>query len=152
MSLNLAQLNLAQMTMPADHPDMSDFIGNLDRINAIADKSPGFIWRYTEEDYSASQAVFGPNMLVNMSVWESIEDLTEFTYKSPHLAIYKRRKEWFTKMDSPHMVCWYVEEGNIPSLEEARARIKHLQSHGETPYAFTFRKQFSMEEALAFQR
>ena len=129
MSLNLAQLNLAQMTMPADHPDMSDFIGN-----------------------SASQAVFGPNMLVNMSVWESIEDLTEFTYKSPHLAIYKRRKEWFAKMDSPHMVCWYVEDGNIPSLEEARARIKHLQSHGETPYAFTFRKQFSMEEALAFQR
>ena len=152
MSLNLAQLNLAQMTMPADHPDMSDFIGNLDRINAIADKSPGFIWRYTEEDYSASQAVFGPNMLVNMSVWESIEDLTEFTYKSPHLAIYKRRKEWFAKMDSPHMVCWYVEEGNIPSLEEARARIKHLQTHGETPHAFTFRKQFSMEEALAFQK
>ena len=150
MSFHLAQLNLAKMTMPADHPDMADFVNNLDRINAIADESPGFIWRYTEEDYTASQAVFGSNMLVNMSVWESIETLTDFTYKSPHLAIYKRRKEWFAKMDSPHMVCWYVEEGHIPTLEEAKTRIGYLETHGETPYAFTFRKQFSIAESLAF--
>lgn len=151
MSLKLAQLNLAKMTMPVDHPEMADFVNNLDKINALADKSPGFIWRYTEEDYSVSEAVFGPNMLVNMSVWEGIEDLTDFTYKSPHLAIYKRRKEWFAKMDSPHMVCWFVKEGHIPSLEEAKERIGYLEAHGETPYAFTFRKQFSIEEALAFQ-
>lgn len=150
MSLKLAQLNLAKMTMPVDHPDMSDFVNNLDRINALADQSTGFVWRYTEEDNTASKAVFGPDMLVNMSVWEGIEDLTTFTYKSPHLAIYKRRKEWFVKMDSPHMVCWYVEEGHIPSLEEAKERIAYLEVHGETPYAFSFRKPFSRQEARSY--
>ena len=150
MSLKLAQLNLAKMTMPVDHPDMSDFVNNLDRINALADESAGFVWRYTEEDNTASKAVFGPDMLVNMSVWEGIEDLKTFTYKSPHLAIYKRRKEWFAKMESPHMVCWYVEEGHIPSLEEAKARIAYLKVYGETPYAFSFRKPFSRQEARAY--
>ena len=150
MSLKLAQLNLAKMTLPVDHPDMSDFVNNLDRINALADQSAGFVWRYTEEDNTASKAVFGPDMLVNMSVWEGIEDLTNFTYKSPHLAIYKRRKEWFAKMDGPHMVCWYVEEGHIPSLEEAKERIAYLEVHGETPYAFSFRKPFSRQEARSY--
>ncbi|MDH3699401.1 MAG: DUF3291 domain-containing protein [Flavobacteriaceae bacterium] len=150
MSLKLAQLNLAKMTLPVDHPDMSDFVNNLDRINALADQSAGFVWRYTEEDNTASKAVFGPDMLVNMSVWERIEDLTNFTYKSPHLAIYKRRKEWFAKMDGPHMVCWYVEEGHIPSLEEAKERIAYLEVHGETPYAFSFRKPFSRQEARSY--
>ncbi|NND16614.1 MAG: DUF3291 domain-containing protein [Eudoraea sp.] len=151
MKLVLAQLNLAQMTLPMDHPDMTDFVNNLDRINALADQSTGFIWRYTEEDNTASTTVFGSNMLVNMSVWERLEDLMEFTYKSPHLAIYKRRKEWFSKMKIPHMVCWYVEAGHIPSLEEAKTRIEHLDMHGETPFAFTFRKQFSTEQAIAYQ-
>jgi hypothetical protein len=150
MSLNLAQLNLAKMTMPVDHPDMSDFVNNLDQINALADQSTGFVWRYDEEDPTASIEIFGANMLVNMSVWERMEDLTSFTYKSPHLAIYKRKKEWFAKMDGPHMVCWYVDEGHIPTLEEAKERIKHLEIQGETPYAFSFRKPFSREEARAY--
>lgn len=150
MSLKLAQLNLAKMNMPIEDPGMSDFVNNLERINALADQSAGFVWRYSEEDNTIAEAVFGPNMLVNLSVWERIEDLTTFTYKSPHLAIYKRRKEWFAKMDSPHMVCWYIEEGHIPSLEEAKERIAYLQIHGETPYAFSFRKPFSREEARAY--
>ncbi|MBT8236331.1 MAG: DUF3291 domain-containing protein [Bacteroidia bacterium] len=151
MSLNLAQLNLAKMKMPIDHPDMSDFVNNLENINALADHSAGFIWRYDEEDNTEAVSVFGPNMLINISVWERIEDLIDFTYKSPHLAIYKRKKEWFAKMDTPHIVCWYVEAGKIPSLEEAKTRMIYLQSHGETPFAFTFKKQFSREEAQAFQ-
>jgi len=151
MSHHFAQLNLAEMTLPLDDPSMADFVNNLDRINGIAENSPGFVWRYTEPDNTASTAVFGNNMLVNMSVWASKEELLDFTYKSPHVEIYKRRKEWFGKMKGPHMVCWYVQEGHIPTLEEARARIAYLSEHGETPWAFTFRSEYTTEDAADYK-
>lgn len=151
MRYHLAQLNIAEMSMPYDDPGMADFVNNLDRINGIADDSPGFIWRYTEPDNTASAAIFGDTMLVNMSVWADKQSLLDFTYKSPHVAIYKRRKEWFRKMKGPYMVCWYVPEGHIPSLEEARDRLDHLSANGETPWAFTFRADFVPEDLSGYR-
>lgn len=150
MKYYFAQLNIAEMTMPYEDPDMADFVNNLDRINGIAEESPGFIWRYTEPDSTASAAVFGDTMLVNMSVWTNKQALLDFTYRSPHVDIYKRRKEWFRKMKGPHMVCWYVPAGHIPTLEEARERMDYLARNGETPWAFTFRADFMPEDLNAY--
>ncbi|MEO1437905.1 MAG: DUF3291 domain-containing protein [Bacteroidota bacterium] len=151
--MHLAQLNIANMLEPLDHPVMKDFVDNLDRINTIADKSPGFIWRLKDDLGDATRLKFGdnPNTLVNMSVWRSLADLFAYVYHSDHVEIFKRKKEWFQKMESMHMVLWYVEEGHIPDLAEAEERLNHLQEKGETPYAFTFRKRFSIDDWQQYQ-
>ena len=151
MKYHFAQLNLAEMVIPLEDPAMADFVNNLDRINGLADNSQGFIWRFTEPDNSASTGVFGANMLVNMSVWTSKQALLDFTYRSPHVEIYKRRKEWFGQMKGPHMVCWYVQQGHIPTLEEARERLEYLAANGETPWAFTFRTEFQPGDLSDYQ-
>lgn len=151
--MHLAQLNIANMLETIDHPVMKDFVDNLDRINDIADKSPGFIWRLKDDLGDATRIKFGdnPNTLVNMSVWRSLADLFAYVYHSDHVEIFKRKKEWFTKMESLHMVLWYVEEGHIPDLAEAQERLLYLQENGETPFAFSFRKRFSIDDWQQFQ-
>ena len=147
MKYQLAQLNLARMTVPLDDPVMVDFVNNLDRINRLAEESKGFVWRYIEERDADGSDVFDPNtLLVNMSVWSSLEDLFNFTYQTAHVEIFKRRKEWFTSMEGMHMVCWYIPEGEFPSLSEAAERLDHLNKHGQTPYAFTFKGRFSPDD------
>lgn len=150
MKHHFAQLNIAELTMSLEDTGMMDFVTNLDRINGIAEQRPGFIWRFTEPDNSASMAVFGENMLVNMSVWTNKQALLDFTYRSPHLEIYKRRKEWFRKMNGPQMVCWYIKAGHIPSLEAAKERLDYLAQYGETPWAFTFRSNFVPEDLAGY--
>lgn len=86
-----------------------------------------------------------------MSVWESVAHLFEFTFHSDHLTIFKRKKEWFHNMKVRHFVMWYIEEGHLPDLMEAKDRLNHLNEHGETPYAFTFRKKFTIIDWLAWQ-
>ena len=151
MKYHFAQLNLALLSLPYEHPALADFVNNLDRINQIADNSEGFIWRFTEPDNRYSEAVFGANKLVNMSVWNGKQALLDFTYRSPHVEIYKRRKEWFKKMDGPHMVCWYIPEGHLPTLEEAYERLQYLTEYGESPWAFTFRSNFTPVEAASYR-
>ncbi len=149
MDRNLAQINIAKMLAPLDSPVMADFVGNLDRINARAEKSPGFVWRLVEENNNAiSLNVFNDNFLiVNMSVWKSRDDLFNFTYQSDHRDIFKRKKEWFSKMKDMHMAFWYVKNGSNPTPDEAKERLRYLNEHGETPYAFTFKSGFSPEDA-----
>ncbi|MEM6722520.1 MAG: DUF3291 domain-containing protein [Bacteroidota bacterium] len=151
--MHLAQLNIANMLEPLDHPVMKDFVDNVDRINEIADKSPGFIWRLQDELGDATRIKFGdnPNTLVNMSVWRSLADLFAYVYHSDHVEIFKRKKEWFQKMEAMHIVLWYVEEGYIPDLAEAQERLSYLQTYGESPFAFTFRKRYSIDDWLQFQ-
>lgn len=151
MIYHFAQLNIAPLSLPYEHPDLTDFVNNLDRINQIAENSEGFVWRYTEPDTRDSEAIFGKNVLVNMSVWTGKQALLDFTYDSPHIEIFKRRKEWFKKMETPHMVCWYIPEGYIPSLEEARERLEYVTRFGESPWAFTFRSNFTPEEAASYE-
>ncbi len=136
------------MLTPIDDPIMIDFVNNLDRINAIADKSKGFVWRLTgDQDNATALRVFEDDfMIINMSVWKNKQSLFEFTYNSSHVAIMKRKKEWFSKMKDIHMVLWYVEEGHIPTPEEAKKRLSYIRNHGESPYAFSFKSDFSIND------
>lgn len=149
---HLAQINIAKMLAPLDSPIMADFVANLERINALADDSPGFIWRLQgEEDNATALRVFEDNyLIVNMSVWTSIDALFAFTYQSAHKEIFKRKKEWFSKMQEMHMACWYIPKGHEPTTEEAKQRLAYLNAHGETPYAFTFKNKVTAEEAASF--
>ena len=148
MNFHLAQLNIGRILAPLDSPVMADFVNNLDKINALAETSSGFIWRLKDDANNATSIhVFDDQrIIVNMSVWETLEQLYEFTYKTMHTEFLKRRKEWFEKMGEMYYVLWYVPSGHIPDVGEARARLEHLRAHGETPYAFSFSKRFPPED------
>ncbi|NND63612.1 MAG: DUF3291 domain-containing protein [Flavobacteriaceae bacterium] len=151
--MNLAQFNIAEALDSIDSPIMADFVANVDRINALADKSLGFVWRYDDdegEDLFSLEAYKSKFILVNMSVWKDRTSLFDYVYKSAHVEIYKRKKEWFSKMPKMHMVLWFIEDGDIPTLNEGKQRLEYLQKHGETPYAFSFKSDFNIEDLEAF--
>ncbi|MEM7312341.1 MAG: DUF3291 domain-containing protein [Planctomycetota bacterium] len=144
MKYQLAQLNIARFMKPADHPDNADFVNNLDRVNAIAEKQPGFVWRLTGDGNDALdvQAFDDPNIAVNMSVWEDLDSLADFAYRNEdHLAIMRRRAEWFEKT-KVHLVLWWVEAGHVPTLDEAKDRLNALIADGPSENAFTFRSPY----------
>lgn len=144
MTHQLAQFNIARFKLPQDHPANVDFVNNLDRVNAIAESQPGFVWRFTGEGNDALdvQAFEDPNIAVNMSVWADLESLGAFVYRNKdHLAIMRRRNEWFEKIRF-HLVLWWVENGHIPSIDEAKIRLEMLLKYGPTRDAFTFRQPF----------
>jgi hypothetical protein len=129
---------------PVDAPALADFTALLDPVNAIADDSPGFVWRLqTEEGNATSIPVFGDDrLIVNMSVWESIDLLVDFVYRSgDHLAVMRRRREWFERI-RVFMALWWVPAAHRPTVAEAEKRLEHLRAHGPTPFAFTFRERF----------
>ena len=154
MVYQLAQLNIARLQAPLDHPQLSEFVNNVDRINALAEKSPGFVWRYISNPNAdlneAIQVFHDPMLIVNLSVWETLDHLFKYTYRTDHVEIFRKRKQWFHKFEGRHMVCWYLQKGMIPTLQEAKDRLQHLEEHGETPFAFTFKKSFTVQEAASF--
>ncbi|MEM9301510.1 MAG: DUF3291 domain-containing protein [Pseudomonadota bacterium] len=140
-AFHLAQLNVGITKGPMDSPIMAEFANNLDRINALAEASPGFVWRLQDEDGNATALrPFDDDTLVNLSVWESADALKAYVYQSAHADIMKRRREWFIKMFKAHLVLWWVPAGHRPSTDEARDRLEHLHTHGPSPHAFTFAK------------
>lgn len=147
-SFHIAQLNIAKMKADIDDPIMKDFVDNLEGVNATADNSPGFVWRLeTDEGDATDLRLFEDNMLlVNMSVWESIDDLKKFVYESFHLEILKRKKEWFDKFDSVYQVMWWLKVGTLPEVDEAKARLAYLQANGASEFAFNFQKYFPASE------
>lgn len=152
MEFHLAQINIAKMLAPIDSPVMSEFVANLDRINALAEKSDGFIWRLKDETNNATSIkIYNDDFLiVNMSVWSSTEALFKFVYQSQHLEVFKKRQAWFEKTSQMHLALWYIPAGHSPTVAEAVARLDHLRAHGETPYAFSFRRKFTAAEANGF--
>lgn len=144
-SHHLAQLNIARMLAPIDSPLMSEFVAQLDAINALADGSPGFVWRLKGAGNDATSLRPFPDdfIIVNMSVWESIDALKQFVYRSDHARVLRERAKWFEKMGESHMVMWWVPAGHIPSVGEARDRLLRLREQGETAEAFTFRTAFA---------
>ena len=150
--MHIAQMNVATALYDLDQPGMADFMGNLDRVNALAEASPGFLWRLKGEGNDATdlRASDDPRFIVNMSVWASIEALFDFAYRSDHRAIMVRRREWFAKPEGPYQVLWWVAPGAFPSVDEGLARLRHLAERGPTPRAFTFKTAFSVSEALSF--
>lgn len=149
MKYVLAQLNIGRMLAPTDDPLVADFMNNLERINALAEQSPGFVWRYQDETGNATDTrpYDDPSILINFSVWESREALFNFTYQSEHVEFFRRRREWFEKMEQAYLVLWWIPAGHLPTIEEAKERLAHLQAHGATPYAFTFKQYFEPETA-----
>ena len=141
---HIAQVNIARMLYPIDAPEMVDFVNNLDPINALADAAPGFVWRLqTDEGNATSLQPYADDMLIlNMSVWEDIESLKEYTFKSAHVEFVRRRKEWFELFKGSYTALWWIPAGHIPTMEEAKERLAHLEEHGETAVAFTFKKSF----------
>lgn len=142
-SFHLAQLNLAHLSAPIDSPQLADFVDNLDRINALAEGSPGFVWRLqTEEGDATSIDYFGPEVIANMSVWEDVDSLHNYVYHTAHIEVLRRKKEWFEKMRESHMVLWWIPAGHLPTLLEADARLRFLRKYGSTPDAFTFKQAY----------
>jgi hypothetical protein len=140
----LAQANIARMRAPLEDPIMEGFRTQLDTINAIADASPGFVWRLQTEDGDATaiRAFEDDRILFNMSVWDSIEALHGYVYRSGHVDLLRNRRSWFEPLEGPPLVLWWVARGHIPSLEEAKANLELLRRDGPTPAAFTFRTFF----------
>jgi hypothetical protein len=140
----LAQLNIGIIKAPMDSPLMAGFASNLDRINALAEATDGFVWRLqTEEgDATAIRPFENANMLVNMSVWRDLDSLSQYVYKSAHVEPMRKRREWFVRMNEAFLVLWWVPKGHRPSVTEAIERLELLRAQGPTADAFTFRQSY----------
>ena len=142
---HLAQVNIGRFRAPLESPIMNGFRSALDPINALADHSPGFVWRLQTEDGNATAIRLDPDddlMAINMSVWETLEALQQFVYKSRHVETLRARQQWFLPIEGPILALWWIPAGQIPTVADARVRLDHLQAHGPTPFAFTFRTPF----------
>jgi hypothetical protein len=140
----LAQVNIGRLIAPLDDPRIADFIAQLDPVNALAERSPGYVWRLRSAAGNATDIAYSddPFVIVNMSVWEDLESLKKFVYASDHIAPFRQRAKWFEKMDKPNYCLWWIPAGHIPTVAEGRERLEHYQRHGSTPYAFWFQKWF----------
>lgn len=140
----LAQLNIAAMKGPADGPVMASFVAQLDELNTLADEAPGFVWRLQSEDGDATSIrAFGDRVLVNMSVWASVQALRDYAYGGRHLEVLRDRREWFEGATRPYQVLWWVPAGHTPSIDEAKRRLEHLERRGPTAEGFTFQQVFA---------
>lgn len=134
--MRLAELNIARMLYPLDDPRMADFAAALDHVNAVAERSEGFVWRMKSEGEAANQDASDPRLLLNLTVWENAETLEKYVWQTVHKRIYNHKGKWFETPREAHFVMWAVEENYIPTLEEAFARLEHLRTHGSSEYAY----------------
>ena len=138
---HLAQLNIAKMKFAIDAPELADFVARLEDINALADESPGFVWRLQTEDGDATAIdYFGPDSLVNMSVWTDVESLHNYVYRSAHNEVMALRKQWFDRMLEAYSVLWWIPAGTVPTIAQADERLQRLRQNGPTAGAFTFKQ------------
>ncbi len=142
--MHLAQLNVGRLRAPIDDPLIDDFRNNLEAVNALAEVSPGYVWRLQDDNGDATgiKAFDDDLEILNLTVWESVDALADFTYRSGHVDFLRRRREFFEAPSLPILCLWWTPEGTIPTVEEALLRLEHLRAHGPTPTAFTFRQRF----------
>jgi heme-degrading monooxygenase HmoA len=140
----IAQLNVGRSVAPMDDAPMAEFRARLDEINALAERSPGFVWRLQGDNGNATELKYtdDPLFIVNLSVWRSLDDLYAFTYRSEHRTLFARRFEWFERRAGPNVVIWWQPAGAIPDVHDALRRLQLLEAHGPTPEAFTFKQAF----------
>lgn len=145
---HLAQVNIGRIKGPLDGPVMAGFVGRLDEINALAERSPGFVWRLQSSEGNATyiRPYDDDRILVNMSVWETIEALQNYVYRTAHAELLRQRQAWFEKFAGAYAALWWVPAGHIPGIDEARKRLAHLDEHGPTQFAFTFKAIFQPDE------
>ncbi|MEU8116931.1 DUF3291 domain-containing protein [Micromonospora sp. NPDC048947] len=147
---HLAQLNIAQLRAPLDSPELADFVARLPEINGLADDSPGFVWRLQDESGDATALrPFGTDVIVNLTVWQSVESLSAFVYRTVHLEPMRRRREWFVPLDGPHLVLWWLPADVLPTLGEAAERLDLLGRDGPSATAFTLREPYPAPGVLA---
>ena len=142
--MHLAQVNISRLLAPIDSPILADFVAQLDQINALAEQSQGFVWRLKDDNNDATTLrVFDDEMIIiNMSVWESIEDLKKFAFKTAHVGVMKDRNKWFEKLQSASLALWWIPEGSIPTPLDAKERLASINKNGASPFAFTFKDVF----------
>ncbi len=152
-SFHIAQVNVARPKAPIDSPQLAEFAANLEPVNAIADAAPGFVWRLQDDTGNATALTIpgDDSLIVNLSVWSSIDALWEFVYASDHLAVMRRRREWFEHMKL-FMCLWWVPAGHRPAVAEAAERLDMLRRDGPTPSAFTFKRRFDPGAPRGAQR
>jgi hypothetical protein len=145
----VAQVNIALPREPLDSPALAEFVANLEPVNALADSAPGFVWRLTDESGNATSIVAFDHerLIINMSVWESIEALWDFVYGGGHLEVMRRRREWMQAIGDAYMALWWVPAGHTPTVDEARERLDHLRAHGPGERAFTFKHRYAAERS-----
>jgi hypothetical protein len=143
---HLAQVNVGRVVGPLDSPELAEFMARLPEINALADESPGFVWRLVDDGGADSTSIRPDDhddmLLINCSVWESVEALRQYIYHSDHLRFLARRREWFQRLSEPHLALWWVPAGHVPTAAEAMDRLARLRAEGPGPEAFTFRTPF----------
>ncbi|MGC4053108.1 MAG: DUF3291 domain-containing protein [Paludibaculum sp.] len=144
MDFHLAQINIARLVAPLDDPRISAFVSQLDEINALAESSPGFVWRLKSDSGNATDIAYSedPFVIVNMSVWTSVDALRDFTYSTRHVEVFRDRSLWFERMETPHYCLWWIPAGHVPTVAEGRERLQHYQRHGATPHSFWFSRRF----------
>lgn len=145
---HIAQINIGRIKAPLDDHVMAGFMTRLDEFNALADRSPGFVWRLQTAEGNATY--FRPfedeQVLLNMSVWKTIEALRNYVYRTAHAEMLRQREQWFEKFAGTYVALWWVPAGHVPSIEEAKQRLAHLDTYGPTQFAFTFKTPFPLDE------
>ena len=145
MDFHLAQINIGRALALPGSPPLQEFMDLLDPINAIADSTPGFVWRLQDDAGNATSYRPYPDddlLIINMSVWESIEALSDFVYSGEHVQVLRRRKEWFEIFGKTYLALWWIPAGTLPTIEDAKHRLDLLEANGPTPEAFTFKQRF----------
>ena len=136
---HLAQLNVGHIRYPTDDPRMAEFMDQLDAVNALAERSPGFVWRLKDDASNNATNILvsaDPHFLINMSVWETAEQLEHFVWNTVHKRIYQKKGNWFAPMATPHFVMWWISAGHTPTPQEALERLSHLTQLGPSDHAF----------------
>jgi hypothetical protein len=147
---HMAQLNIGRTIYPLADPRMSGFVDRLAEINALAEATPGYVWRLQDEagDATSIKISDDPNVIVNLTVWRSPDELYAFAYGTKHIEVFRGRRAWFEQWPGPHLVLWWIPAGSLPTVTEALERLDHLATHGPGPEAFTFRDRFAPPAAV----
>jgi len=145
---HIAQVNIGRIRASLDDPIMAGFVARLDEINALADRSPGFVWRLQASEGNATylRPYDDDRILINMSVWETVDALKHYVYRSVHAELLRQRHEWFEKFAGAYLALWWVPVGHTPGIDEAKKRIAYLDAQGPTQFAFTFKTVFQPDE------
>jgi hypothetical protein len=144
----LAQVNIGRARGATTDAVMQGFMSRLEEINALAERTPGFVWRLQTEDGDATaiRPYGDERIMINMSVWSDLESLRGYVFRSAHAAVMRQRREWFERFESVYLALWWVPAGHRPTIEEAVGRLAHLEAHGPTPFAFSFQHAFLPDE------
>lgn len=153
MQYQLAQVNIAKAKAPLDQPLMRGFVEQLEHINALAERSPGFVWRLQDDsgDATAIQLFDDPLIIVNLSVWQSLAALKDYVYSGEHLTVLRSKQHWFDKLAFANLALWWIPAGQLPTLAAAKAALQSLEEQGPTERAFSFARPFAAPSLLAVE-